>query len=259
MDAYDVVVIGAGPAGLTAGIYSGRARLKTLVLEGMMPGGQVVVTSHIENYPGVGSTTGTELIASMTEQMSSFGAELKTAQASSIEASGEGFVVAAGSKTFETRTIIAASGTAYKKLGVPGEAEFARSRRVLLRDLRRSVLQGPRDRRGRRGRQRAPGGSLSDDLREEGLPHPPARRVPGGAHTSRSACGDNEKIECFCSNVVERHKGRERRRGHRTQGRQDGRGIRRVLRSRACSSSSGSCRRRSSWGTLSNWRMTDSC
>ena len=124
MEKYDVVVIGAGPAGLTAGIYAGRARLRTLVLEGMMPGGQVVVTSHIENYPGVGPTTGAELIAGMSEQMASFGAELKTAPATSIESRGDGFVVSAGSDTFETRSVIVATGTAYKKLGVPGEEEF---------------------------------------------------------------------------------------------------------------------------------------
>ena len=119
MDSYDVIVVGAGPAGLTAGIYTGRARLKTLVLEGMMPGGQVVVTAHIENYPGVGPTTGSELIAGMVGQMTSFGAELKTAQASSIEATDDGFVVGAGSNEFWCRSVIVATGTAYKKLGVP--------------------------------------------------------------------------------------------------------------------------------------------
>ncbi len=124
MDRYDVIVIGAGPAGLTAGIYAGRARLKTLVLEEMMPGGQVVVTSHIENYPGVGPTTGAELVAVMAKQMSSFGAELRTASVSGVEAAGEAFAVKVGSDTLEGRTVVIASGTAYRKLGVPGESEF---------------------------------------------------------------------------------------------------------------------------------------
>jgi thioredoxin reductase (NADPH) len=124
MDKYDIAVVGAGPAGLTAGIYSGRARLKTLIVESMMPGGQVVVTSHIENYPGVGPTTGAELTAVMTEQAASFGAEVRTAEVRSVEVLEDGFAVETSGDTFEARTVIVATGTAYKKLGVPGENEF---------------------------------------------------------------------------------------------------------------------------------------
>ncbi|MFH1689697.1 MAG: thioredoxin-disulfide reductase [Candidatus Eisenbacteria bacterium] len=203
MEGYDVIVIGAGPAGLTAGIYAGRARLKTLVLEGLMPGGQVVVTSHIENYPGIGPTTGTELIAAMTEQMSSFGAELKTAEASSIEVKGDGFVVTAGSGTFETRTVIAASGTAYKKLGVPGEAEFlgrgvsycATCDGPLYKDLEIAVVGG-----GDSALQEAL--YLTTFARKVYLIHrrDEFRAVP----ILQERVRDNDKIECFCSCVVER-------------------------------------------------------
>lgn len=124
MERHDIAVVGAGPAGLTAGIYGGRARLKTLIIESMMPGGQVVVTSHIENYPGVGPTTGAELTAVMSEQAASFGADVRTAEARSVEVLEDGFAVETSGDTFEARTIIVATGTAYKKLGVPGENEF---------------------------------------------------------------------------------------------------------------------------------------
>ncbi len=202
MEAYDVIVIGAGPAGLTAGIYAGRARLKTLVLEGLMPGGQVVVTSHIENYPGVGPTTGTELIAAMTGQMSSFGAELKTAEASSVEAAGDGFVVTAGSGTFGTRTVIVASGTEYKKLGVPGEAEFlgrgvsycATCDGPLYKDAEIAVVGG-----GDSALQEAL--YLTTFATKVYLIHrrDEFRAVP----ILQERVRDNDKIECFCSCVVE--------------------------------------------------------
>jgi thioredoxin reductase (NADPH) len=203
MDRHDVIVIGAGPAGLTAGIYSGRARLNTLVLEGMMPGGQVVVTSHIENYPGVGPTTGAELIAGMTEQMSSFGAVMKTAEATSVEPSGDGFVVTAGSSKLEARAVIVASGTAYKKLGVPGEAEFlgrgvsycATCDGPFYKDLEIAVVGG-----GDSALQEAL--YLTTFAKRVFLIHrrDEFRAVP----ILQERVKANDKIECFCSNVVER-------------------------------------------------------
>ncbi|MFH1864740.1 MAG: FAD-dependent oxidoreductase, partial [Candidatus Eisenbacteria bacterium] len=174
-----------------------------LILEGLMPGGQVVVTSHIENYPGVGPTTGTELVAAMTEQMSSFGAEMKTAEASSIEVKADGFVVTAGSGTFETRTVIAASGTAYKKLGVPGEAEFlgrgvsycATCDGPLYKDLEIAVVGG-----GDSALQEAL--YLTTFAKKVYLIHrrDEFRAVP----ILQERVRDNDKIECFCSCVVER-------------------------------------------------------
>ncbi|HYW68374.1 MAG TPA: thioredoxin-disulfide reductase, partial [bacterium] len=203
MDRYDVIVVGAGPAGLTAGIYAGRARLKTLVLEGMMPGGQVVVTAHIENYPGVGPTTGSELIAGMVEQMASFGAELKTAQASSIEVRDGGFVVGVGAKEFDCKSVIVATGTAYKKLGVPGEGEFlgrgvsycATCDGPLYKDLEIAVVGG-----GDSALQEAL--YLTTFATKVYLIHrrDEFRAVP----ILRERVRDNDKIECFCSCVVER-------------------------------------------------------
>ncbi len=206
MDKYDVVVVGAGPAGLTAGIYAGRARLRTLILEAMMPGGQVVVTSHIENYPGVGPTTGTELIASMAEQVKSFGAEMKTAEASGIEAKGDGFLVTAGSQAFETRTVILATGTAYKKLGVPGENEFlgrgvsycATCDGPFYKDQEIAVVGG-----GDSALQEAL--YLTTFAKRVYLIHrrDEFRAVP----VLQERVAANDQIECFCSCVVERING----------------------------------------------------
>ncbi len=203
MDRYDVIVIGAGPAGLTAGIYAGRARLKTLVLEEMMPGGQVVVTSHIENYPGVGPTTGAELVAVMAEQMSSFGAELRTASVSGVEAAGEAFAVKVGSDTLEGRTVVIASGTAYRKLGVPGESEFlgrgvsycATCDGPFYKDQEIAVVGG-----GDSALQEAL--YLTSFASKVYLIHrrDEFRAVPILQERVRA----HEKIECLCSHVVER-------------------------------------------------------
>ncbi|MCK4512029.1 thioredoxin-disulfide reductase [bacterium] len=124
MRKYDLVVIGAGPAGLTAGIYAGRFDLKTVVLEEAMPGGQVAMTHLIENYPGVTAESGAALTERMQKQMLQFGAELSTDSVSAIEIGENGLVVVGRSERYEAGAIIVATGTGYRKLGVPGEDEF---------------------------------------------------------------------------------------------------------------------------------------
>ena len=78
MEKYDVIIVGAGPAGLTAGLYCGRARLKTLILEAMIPGGTLVRTEKIEDYPGFEDITGGELAERMEDHTRKFGAEIKS-------------------------------------------------------------------------------------------------------------------------------------------------------------------------------------
>lgn len=123
---YDVIIIGAGPAGLTAGLYTGRARLKTLILEKATFGGQAATTDLIENYPGfpegVGGFQLTEL---MKEQAVEFGAELREiTPVSTIEAVGDDRVVKTEDESFTARAIIIASGSEPKVLGIPGEEEL---------------------------------------------------------------------------------------------------------------------------------------
>lgn len=124
MERSDILIIGGGPAGLTAAIYAGRAGLGTRVLEGMSPGGWAALTDRIENYPGTGAVQGAELAARMVEQAQSFGAVIVPAEATSVAALAGGFAVSGGGASFEARAVIVAAGTGYRKLGVPGEEEL---------------------------------------------------------------------------------------------------------------------------------------
>lgn len=125
MSGRDLIIVGAGPAGLTAAIYGGRSRLELLVIEMMMPGGWMAVTDVLENYPGVGTVHGVELAQRMAEQAKEFGAEIVTGNVSAVETGGDGFTVVAGAERHAARALIVASGTDYRKLGVPGEVELA--------------------------------------------------------------------------------------------------------------------------------------
>jgi thioredoxin reductase (NADPH) len=120
----DLVIVGAGPAGLTSAIYAGRARLSTLLVEMMAPGGWAAITDMIENYPGAGPVKGSDLVEKMVEQATGFGAEFVTATVSSVEPLNEGLAVVTGALRYEARAVVVASGTTFRKLGVPGEDEF---------------------------------------------------------------------------------------------------------------------------------------
>jgi len=206
MTDYDLVVIGAGPAGLTAGIYAGRSRLKTLVIEMMMPGGQAAITHLIENYPGVEPMAGSELAGRMQEQMESFGAELTSDTVTSIRHEGGHFTIERGGGTTTARAVIVASGTGYRKLGVPGEEEFA-GRGVSYC----ATCDGP----FYRGKEVAVVGggdsALQESLYLTGLVEKvhlihrrdEFRAVPVLAERVRA----HEKIECICSHTVERIEG----------------------------------------------------
>jgi len=123
---YDVIIVGAGPAGLAAALYTSRDRLKTLVLEKFMPGGQIATTNRIENYPGIIQIDGPGLIEQMQKQVENFGAQIRTGcEVAKLEKlPNANIAVYCDKDKFTARTVILAPGSNYRKLGIPGEEDF---------------------------------------------------------------------------------------------------------------------------------------
>ena len=123
---YDCVIVGAGPAGLGAGLYTARDRQKTLLLEKFYPGGQINNTDRIENYPGYVNISGTDLVMKMVEQVTTFGGEIKTsAEVKGLKRRDDGMIeIAAGKETVVGKVVILTPGSSYRHLDVPGEEEF---------------------------------------------------------------------------------------------------------------------------------------
>src|SRR5881396_175504 len=121
-DVRDVIVIGSGPAGFTAALYAARANLAPLVLKGLEAGGQLMLTTDVENYPGFADgLLGPELVDQMEKQASRFGAEILPVHVTDVDLSERPFTVRAGDQEWRGRTIIVATGATAKWLGVPGE------------------------------------------------------------------------------------------------------------------------------------------
>lgn len=121
---YDVIIIGAGPAGMTAAVYTSRANLSTLMIERGIPGGQMTNTEEVENYPGYESILGPELSTKMFEHAKKFGAEYAYGDVKEIIDGKEYKTVVAGNKEYKARAIIIATGAEHRKLNVPGEDEL---------------------------------------------------------------------------------------------------------------------------------------
>jgi len=122
---YDVLILGGGPAGLSAAIYAGRAGLSALVIERGAFGGTAFQTAEIENYPGLASgESGAEFSMRLSSQAEKFGAEMTSAAAEKVSLQGKVKKITAGDKTFNGRTLIIATGSVPRRLGVPGEIEY---------------------------------------------------------------------------------------------------------------------------------------
>jgi thioredoxin reductase (NADPH) len=123
----DVIIIGSGPAGYTAALYAARARLNPLVFEGSVTsGGALMNTTDVENFPGFpDGVLGPDLMDSLRKQAERFGAELVTDDVTEVDLSASPKVVQAGSDTFLTRSVIVATGSSYRELGIPGEKRLS--------------------------------------------------------------------------------------------------------------------------------------
>ncbi|MFC6294524.1 thioredoxin-disulfide reductase [Lactiplantibacillus daoliensis] len=121
---YDVIIIGAGPAGMTAALYASRANLSVLLLDRGIYGGQMNNTAAIENYPGFKSILGPDLAKDMYESATQFGAEYAYGSVESVEDQGDVKIVKTDSDTFETKALVIGTGSEYRKLGVPGEDTY---------------------------------------------------------------------------------------------------------------------------------------
>jgi len=124
-DLYDVIIIGAGPAGLAAAVYTGRARLNTLVLEKGMPGGQILLTDFVENYPGFpDGVIPFQLMDNFKRQAEKFGAKLGTDEVKEIHKKEKHWLVLGNRGEYLARTVIISTGSVYRKLGLPKEEEL---------------------------------------------------------------------------------------------------------------------------------------
>ncbi|TCP24872.1 thioredoxin reductase (NADPH) [Scopulibacillus darangshiensis] len=121
---YDVIIAGAGPAGMTAAVYASRANLDTLMIERGIPGGQMANTEDVENYPGFEQILGPDLSNKMFEHAKKFGAEYAYGDIKEIRDGEDYKTVVAGNKEYKALSVIIATGAEYKKIGVPGEQEL---------------------------------------------------------------------------------------------------------------------------------------
>jgi thioredoxin reductase (NADPH) len=124
---YDIVIVGAGPAGLSAGLYAARARRRTLIIERKVTGGQISLTSEVENYPGFDSVNGFELAQTMHAQATKYGIETEYADVTDIEQHGDHHLVVTSEGRYLAKAVILAGGADYNRLGVPGEERLTRA------------------------------------------------------------------------------------------------------------------------------------
>ena len=195
-DVRNVIIIGGGPAGYTAALYSARANLQPLVIEGFNWGGQLMITSDVENYPGYADgVMGPTMMQDFRRQAERFGAEFLTDDVTRVDFSERPFRVYVGNDEYPRRQRHRRHGRERPPARARVRAAAAGPRRLVLRHLRRLVLPRQGRHRGRRRRLGARGGDVHQPLREQGLPRASARGVPGLAdHGRPSPRGREDRV-----------------------------------------------------------------
>ena len=123
---FDVVIIGSGPAGYTASIYTSRAKLKTIVISGSLPGGQLMTTTEVENYPGFANgIDGPELMTFMQQQSERFGTTMLIDEVTRVEFTSRPFKIFTGSSLYTSDSVLISTGATPRKLGIKSEQEFS--------------------------------------------------------------------------------------------------------------------------------------
>jgi thioredoxin reductase (NADPH) len=123
---YDVLIIGSGPAGYTAGVYTSRAKLTTLIISGTLPGGQLMTTSEVENYPGFpNGIFGPELMMNMRQQAERFGGVIVDDEVIKVNFKKKPFAITTHSETYTAEAVIVCTGASPRKLGIPSEQQFS--------------------------------------------------------------------------------------------------------------------------------------
>ena len=123
---YDVLIIGSGPAGYTAGVYTSRAKLSTLIISGTLPGGQLMTTSEVENYPGFpNGIFGPELMMNMRQQAERFGGVIVDDEVIKVDFKKKPFTITTHSETYTAEAVIVCTGASPRKLGIPAEQQFS--------------------------------------------------------------------------------------------------------------------------------------
>ena len=192
---YEIIIVGAGPAGQTAALYAGRSRIPTLVLEKRHP--RRPALEHGRGR-GLSRASSTSWGPDLADKIQKHAREVRRhasrpPRSSSISADGDDRVVrTADGAEFRAPAVIVTAGGEARKLGVPGEEELAGQGRLLLRGLRRRLLRGRGHRRRRRRRLGRRGGHVPDPLRAQGPPDPPARRLPRAADPGRADARDRQ-------------------------------------------------------------------
>ena len=121
---YDIIIIGAGPAGLAAGLYAARARRRTVLIEKNVTGGQIALTNVVENYPGIEEINGFDLGQAMQRQAEKYGMEMAYTEVLGVDPQEGGHIVRTKEGDYRAKAVIVTAGADYNKLGVPGEAEL---------------------------------------------------------------------------------------------------------------------------------------